>query len=501
MKKIAGLVIILAVLILGGYYGMGVVTEKTLKRNIEVVNQSTGLTVKIAHYTRHWFHSSAAIDVLIHVPEQVEMNKDGKSETTPAQDYTMNVPVTIYHGPVIYTGSRVSFGLGYAESDFNLPKELVGKLSPYLSAESTSPKLKLSVFVNYTNQSRFQVEVPAFKLLAKEGKDAAEWLGMIGDINVSSDLKQISGDFTLDGISIVKDKMKGVLGKVTSDYSLRKTEDNLYLGQAGVSVPSLVVTQEEKPLFALTQFKARTENGVDNGLFESTSKVSLDKIVANDKTYGPGLLEMSIKNIDAKVLAKLNAQVNKMQHTSGAERQQTMFAMLPEIPKLLAQGPSFEISTLRLTVPEGDIDGHFTIALPKTDAVNPFQIMQKIEGDGKFQVPTAIVKRALIESLKQKATAQASLQSAAMAQMKDDKSVPEVKATATTADATPAAPDAVNQDAAVQQATAEADKKLTALVQAKVLVQEGQSFFLEFHLAQGKLTLNGQPFDPATFKF
>jgi len=475
--------------------------KRQLKRNIEVVNQSTALTVKIAQYTRHWFHSSAVIDVLIHVPEQVETNKEGKSDTTPAQDYTMNVPVTIYHGPVIYTGSHVSFGLGYAESDLNLPKELVEKLSPYLSAESTSPKLKLSVFVDYTNKSRFQVEVPAFKLLAKESKDELEWLGMVGDINVSSDLKKISGDITLDGINIIKDKIKGVLGKVTSDYSLHKTEDNLYLGQAGVSIPSLVVTQEDHPLFAVTQLKARTENGVENGLFESTSKMSLDKVVANDKTYGPGLLEISIKNIDAKVLARLNTQVNKMQRTSGAERQQTMFAMLPEIPKLLAQGPRFEISTLKLTVPDGDIDGHFTIALPKTDAVNPFQIMQKIEGDGKFQVPAAIVKRAFIESLKQKATAQASLQSAVMAQMNDDKSMPEVKATATAAVATPAAPDAVNQDAVVQQATAEADKKLTALVEAKVLVQDGQNILLEFHLAQGKLTLNGHPFDPATFKF
>ncbi len=283
MKKIAGLVVILAVLILGGYYGMGLITERTLKRNVEVVNQSTGLTVNIAHYNRHWFQSSAAIDVLVHIPEQVEMNKDGKSETIAAQDYTMDVPVTIYHGPVIYTSSGVLFGLGYAESDLNLPKELVEKLSPYLAPQSTSPKFKLSVFVNYTNKSRFQVEVPAFKLLAKEGNNEAEWLGMLGDINVSSDLKNISGDFTLDGINVVKDKMNGVLGKVTSDYSLHKTEDGLYLGQAGVSVPSLVVTQEGNPLFALTQFKAHTENTVDNGLFESTFKTSLDKVVSNTR--------------------------------------------------------------------------------------------------------------------------------------------------------------------------------------------------------------------------
>ena len=104
---------------------------------------------------------------------------------------------------------------------------------------------------------------------------------MIGDINVSSNLKNISGDFTLDGINVIKDKMKGVLGKVTSDYSLHKSEDGLYLGHAGVSVPSLVVTQEGNPLFDFTLFKAYSENTVDGGLFESHFKTSLEKAISN----------------------------------------------------------------------------------------------------------------------------------------------------------------------------------------------------------------------------
>ena len=47
MKKLAGLIIILADLILGGYYGMGVLTERTFKKNIEVINQSNGLFAQV----------------------------------------------------------------------------------------------------------------------------------------------------------------------------------------------------------------------------------------------------------------------------------------------------------------------------------------------------------------------------------------------------------------------------------------------------------------------
>lgn len=496
MKKILGLVVIIAALVLGGYFGMGLITERTLKKNIEIVNQSTGFTVKIAQYDRHWFYSTAAVDVVVHVPEQTQENQDGKIEKIPAKDYTLNLPVNIIHGPIIYTGTGVVFGLGYAKSDLTLPKELVDKVSTYFAAQSTLPTLKLSVFVDYRNKSRFQLAVPGFKLMSKEGENSAEWLGLTGDIDVSSDLKNISGDFSLDGIKVLKDKMNGELGKVTSDYALHKTDDGLYVGYASVLLPSLLVTEDGKTLFDVSQFKIHTENSVDKGLFESDFKTSVDKVLSKDKQYGPGLLELSVKNLDAKVLARLNAQVNKIKHTSGAERQQTMFAMLPELPKLLAQGASFEISALKLTVPEGDIDGHFTIALPKTEAINPFQIMQQIEGNGKFVVPSAIVKRVVTESLKQKNTAQNSLQSAVLAEVNKDQPVQENKES--TKETATAAPDTAAAD---QQAAADADTKIAALLQSKILIVDGQNYQLEFHLSKGKLTVNGQPFDPATFKF
>lgn len=500
MKKITGLVVILAALVLGGYYGMGLVTQRTLNRSVDLMNQSTGLSVTVVDYKRHWFSSTAALDVKVHIPEQVEANADGKLETIPAQDYSLAVPVDIIHGPIIYSKSGVLFGLGYAYSTLNLPKELAEKLSAQFAAQSTQPTFELSVFVNYLNQSSVQLAVPTFKLVNKEGNGQVDWLGMKGNMSASSDLKNFNGTFTLDGIKILKDKMNGELGAVTSDYSLHKTDDGLFIGQAGVSLPSFKVSEEGKSLFDLSQFKARTESTITNNLFESSFKTSFDKIQANDKQYGPGLLELSIKNLDAKVLAQLNTQANTLKHATGAQRQQTLFAMLPVLPKLFAQGAVFEISTLKLTVPEGDIDGHFALSLPKSDNVNPFQLMQTLEGNGKFQVPSEIVKRALIESLKQKAIAETSPQAKMMSHPDNAASASESKvATMPAASANDAKGVQVTDDM-VKQATAEADKKLSALVDAKLLNVQGPNYVIEFQLSQGKFTVNGQLFDPSTFK-
>ena len=71
MKKLAGLVIILAALVLGGYYGMGVLTEKTIRKNIEVIDQSNGLHAEIEQYDRGLFSSEAKIKWQLHIPERI----------------------------------------------------------------------------------------------------------------------------------------------------------------------------------------------------------------------------------------------------------------------------------------------------------------------------------------------------------------------------------------------------------------------------------------------
>lgn len=487
MKKIMGLLVILAVLALGGYYGMGLVTERTLKRNIEAVNQTSGLLVNLKHYNRHWFGSDAAVDVRIHVAERVIQDDAGKSVTVAAENYTLDVPVMIEHGPLMMTGTGVLFGLGYAQSHLNLPKEWVEKFSTMFAPESTRPELNLSVFVNYVNKTRLSLGIPAFKLISKEGKGTATWLGMMGQMAISSDLSVVDGGITLDGLQIEKDKMKAQLGPVSTEYDLHKAQDGLYLGQARLSVPSLNVSDDNKPLFELNQFKARVDTNIDQGLFHSETELSLDHVLSNERNYGPGFLNVTLKNLDAAVLVTIKTQANKMNHATGAERQQALFAILPEVPKLFGKGARLELTNLKLTVPEGQIDGHFSLALPVAEGGNPFQLLQKIEGEGRFQIPSLLVKTALVASIVEKGAAVSSPQAAMMAS--ENKTQP-----GTTAAARASGVDAT------QQAVVEADKKLASLIQAKVLIENGADYVLAFQLSAGKLTVNGLPFDPSTFK-
>ncbi|MCX7117207.1 MAG: YdgA family protein [Legionellales bacterium] len=419
MKKWIGLIIILAALVLGGYYAMGMVTEKTLQKNISVINQTNGLTVHVDHFDRGLYTSKAMLNWQLHTQDRVIKGQNGQISTIPAQNYTIKMPLTIYNGPIIFSDSGLKFGLGYAHSDVSMPDEYVPQFASLFTDQSTKPNLSLSLFVSYLNKSHLHIDVPTFKLIFKQGGDIFQWGGMDSYIDVSSTMQNISGGFTVNGAQLVKNKMKATLGKVTSDYALHLTEAGIYLGDANLSLPSFLLSENDQNILDVEDFTARSSSDVDTGLFSSRFNTSLSKVVANGKTYGPLILEIALRNLDAGVLAEINNEVNKAQQGSDTERQQALLAMLPQLPKLLSKGAQFEVSKLNFVVPEGTIEGNMLIALPNGGTANPFQLLQKLVGHGKLQVPQAMLKQVIVASVKQKLLSQPSLQQAVIQQMKN----------------------------------------------------------------------------------
>ena len=528
MKKIIGLVVIIAVLVLGGYYGMGLVTERTIKQNVEVINQSNGLFVDIDKYDRGLYSSTAVLNWRLHIPERLSKDQNGQSATIPSQDYKVQMPLTIYHGPFIFSDTGLKFGLGYARSEVTLPPEYIEKFDNSFTNGSTKLKISLSLFVNYMNNTRFQVGLPTFKLISKQGGDQFEWGGLDSYVTVSSNLHDVDGGFTVDGASLTKNKMKAVLGKVTSNYDLHQTDQGLYLGEASLSLPSLSVSENDQKTFDLEQFDVRSSSEVDSGLFNTHFKTSLNKITSQGKTYGPALLEMSIKNLDAQVLAEINAQANKIQQGTDSERQQAFLAMLPELPKLFGKGAQFQISKLSFMVPEGAIEGDMLVSLPKGDTGNPFQLLQKVQGHGSLKVPVTVLKDLVTASVKQKLLSQPSLQQAMVQQMKNtdtaesqaqaaEAKAAEAQAQAAKAEAEGSSSEIPSTQADVnsqeqgskpltpeevdQQAAASASQKLSTMVQSGLLTQQGSEYVIEVDLAQGQLSVNGKPFTPAMMQF
>ena len=249
MKKIAGLLIILVVLVLGGYYFMGRVTEKTINNNITVLNRSQDLTLSLAEYHRGWFVSNALLSWKIHVPERTIKSADGQSQQVPAQDIQDSMKIKIYHGPIIFANKSIKFGLGYAKTDVNMPPQYDEQFKNAFTAESVKPKLDLSLFINYFNQSKLNMSVPTFKLIAKEGDAQFFWMGLDSNVTISSSNDNIDGDLTLDGMRVSKENIHADVGVIETEYKLHKASNGMLLGDINLSFPSLYWLKKKRQLY------------------------------------------------------------------------------------------------------------------------------------------------------------------------------------------------------------------------------------------------------------
>lgn len=486
MKKFTGLVIILAVLILGGYYGMGVLTERTIRKNIEVIDQSNGLYAEIEQYHKGLFSSDAQIKWRLHIPERVVKDANGQPQTLPAQDFNMEMPLTVHHGPVIFANNRLRFGLGYAESVFPFPEQYNEQFDAQFTKESVKPQLDLSIFVNYLNESTVDFKVPNFKLIAKDDSGSFEWLGMDSSTTMSSGMGKVEGKIKLDGLNATKDDTKITLSKVSSDYDLHETPAGLYLGDANFTLPSFYVLVKDQKLFEINDLVIKSDSDIEQHLFNTHFNVALKSMLANGQNYGPGELEVALRNLDADVLAKINQQTTAMQNGNDMQRQQAMLALLPELPKLFNKGAEFEISKLSFKIPQGQIEGNLFVTLPKGENANPFEMMQKIQGKAKLQVPAEAVKEIMKQSVIQQIAKKPELQQTLTQQL---------QANQTAAQTTQPAP-TVEQLAEMQT-----NKQINALQQSGLITVQGTDFVIEASLDQGKFTINGKPYDPSMMKF
>ena len=146
MKKILGLISAIVAILLGSYFAMGWLTERTLKKTVNLVNQSNEFFVEFTQYNRGWFKSLATIKWRLRIPARITKNNQYQLGTIPSKDYNGSLPIEISHGPIIYNNSKVLFGFGEANIHFTLPKEYENYFNKIYSNKSTKPVLDLNVF-------------------------------------------------------------------------------------------------------------------------------------------------------------------------------------------------------------------------------------------------------------------------------------------------------------------------------------------------------------------
>jgi uncharacterized protein YdgA (DUF945 family) len=237
-------------------------------------------------------------------------------------------------------------------------------------------------------------------------------------------------------------------------------------------------------LFEINNLVVKSASDIEQHLFSTHFNVNIKSVLANGQTYGPGNLEVALRNLDADVLGKINEQTAAMQNGTDVQKQQAMLAILPELPQLFSRGAEFEISKMSLKIPQGQIEGNLYITLPKAENMNSFELIQKIQGKAKLQVPIAAVKELMNQSVIQQMSQRPDLQHSLTLQFQG------------------AAPQGAQTSVptAEQLAAMQTNKQLEALEKAGLIKIQGDNYVVEASLDQGKVMVNGKPYDSSMMK-
>jgi len=485
MKKILGIVVLLILVVLGGYFTTGLVTERTLKKNLIALNQSNGLSAELAEYKRGLFTSKASLTWQMQVPEKVSKDADGKSIVVPPRHYTFDMPLVVYHGPVMLQKRKWRFGLGAATGELSLPEAYMSEFSERFTEQSTEPKLFISFFVTYFNKTKVEADIPSFMLYTKEHPTKIEWQGLDSQLRFSPRSNTLQGKLLLKGLKVMGEKFSILLEKFATTYDVHKEKNGMYLGKATLALPMLDVKQDGKTIIELKKLSVKSSSDVDDAMFSSDFQGAFDSLEFAGSHYGHAEVKMSLKNIDAEVLADLNRRVAQIQQLAPTSPQtpQLVISLIPDFPRLIEKGAVFELSTLKAELPDGALDGAMKLTFPKEANISPLKIFPKLEGEAYFRLPKQTLQSLMARAIQRQLMREKQLEMA----KQDENNVTVVR---------PQSQAGINQ-----KVVDEAKQKVADLIQVGVFQAKGNELVLELKLSSGNLLVNGQPFHSGMLSF
>lgn len=453
MKKWTGVVLSLIIFVLIDYYIMGYVVKNTITKNIDALLKTSIMTINLNQYNRGWFSSEARLSIFLHIPEQTTTDKNGAKSTEPPVDLKINVPLKIHHGPFIVTEHGMRFGIGWI---------------------TTQPETHYGALITYMNNTLFKYTQPGFSVEGAINGDKgqqmnAKWLGIQAELEAAPKLSALKGKIDLNGLSASTTGINIKIDQIKDKFKINQNKDGLWLGYNTLTIPLINVAIENQSRFELNHFKLSIGSGIRQNSLNFTYVLSLKHLILNDKTYGPGELKLSLKNINPQAMAEIHKQeINLLENRGNATL--ASLALITELPKLLTQGPELELSNLTFDLPEGRVTGYFKLSLAKSDTTDTQQILKNATGRGLFKAPMTLVRAILVESI-------------------SSGQKPSSSTEATDVSSTVPAVNTVDPQT-------QADQILKTYTDKGLIKVDGSDYVLEFTLEHGKIMLNGQPFDP-----
>ena len=381
MKRILLIVSIIAGLLVialaAAPFWLGMQTEAAFNEAMKTVAKRSGLPGTDVQFSRGWLSSSAT-----------------DRFSLPGAPVTVEATHRFEHGPLPLSrlvAGDITPALARIESTFKMTpdKAAPAELAQLLRA---LPPMEIVTMLDLAGNGTGDITLQggAHKL----GEEQFKWTAVSGTMFFDKDLKKIRADITLPSFQYESKTGSLVVKNTSVSSDVYEGTGGYMFGRNSLSVGSITMA----PLMEISDVRM-------GAMIQPQGKFATVKLtygvkqmtLAKDK-YGPGNLNITIRNLDAVTLKKFEDELNSINARSMPEEQKQMMVagkLMEYASKLTRDDPEIEITKLSIVAPGGELTGNakFVIQGSQQDlSANPMLILTAIKGSAEMTMPESLAK-------------------------------------------------------------------------------------------------------------
>jgi len=386
------LFILLAILVPPYWFGMK--AEEEYSELVETVSKFENLEIVNKSYNRGWLTSSSEITYSI-------KNKDQDHLTILERD-------TIYHGPIpVGLLSKGKFMLkpvmAIIESEAQIKTEAIEGYSEFINS---FPPLDFETTLSLNGYGTTEVSIPSVDRKMEDGK-TLKWSGLDGLINFTPELYKVSSVINSGDLEIEDDTFRVEITGINIESNLDYPASNYKNPLGNVDVKIEKFSSEGKDGDELNkvslinlEFAGSTDQ--KGNLLNHTQSLSFETLTVGGNSYGPGIYELQIKNIEKAAFEEIQIALNQSQNQEGSSATDLLTAELMNVlPNLFKSSPEIELTKLSIKTGEGEINGHAIVSVSGDSlnspelAANPIFLLAAVSAELKLSVSKPLMDNLL----------------------------------------------------------------------------------------------------------
>jgi uncharacterized protein YdgA (DUF945 family) len=395
MRTVLIIIFVLLIAVLGLPYWFGMKAENEYNNIIETVSKFENLEIVSKSYKRGWLKSLAEITFSI---------KEGKENTIQIIERD-----TIYHGPL---------PVGLLSKGTLDPKPVMAVIETkaeittdteeeYAGLINSLPPLNFETSLALSGHGTTVVSIQSVYKKLQDGK-TLKWSGLNGVINFTPDLTEVISDINSSNIEIEDDTFRVYISGIDINSNLNYPASNYTnpLGDVEVKIEEFSSEGKEEGELnkvTLTNLQFTGSTNQNGNLFNHTHSLGFETLIVSGNSYGPGIYELELRNINKGAFEEIQKELNKDQSTQEpATASEALWAqIMKSLPQLLEGSPEIELTKLNIETGDGELQGHALISANGNDldnpelAANPIFLLAAVTAEVKLSVSKPLLENVL----------------------------------------------------------------------------------------------------------